>query len=265
MNFLLLVMLCLIPITTQAKKPLYEIGFASGTGGVPDYPASDQSKNRSIALPTFLYRGEIFRQDRKGSRARLFKNDSIDIDLSFGAAFNANSNNNDAREGMEDLDWLIEIGPRVNYTIYKTDNSFVEFELPFRFVTSTNGQFTRERGQHITPQIDYRNKFHPYFSYSFSFKLNYGSEVLNDYFYQVEKKDVTAERESYNAKAGYVSNSTSGNLIFSKDDLFIIVGATYATYNNSSNQNSPLFKSENSTSLYIAFNYFFFKSKELVD
>lgn len=249
----------------EPKKPLYEVGLAAGVAKVPHYPAADQDQERVIAFPSFYYRGKVLRQDRKGTRARLLKIDNLDIDLSFGAAFNSDSKDNKTRKGMEDLHWMFEMGPRINYTIYETEKTLFEFELPYRFALSSNGQFTRERGNHINPQLDFRTKIHRDFTLSLSHKIEYATETFQDYFYEVKKEDVTENRPAYNAKGGYLGNSSSLSFQFSKNKLFVILGLSYQTYNGAVNEDSPLFKNTNSTSLFFAFNYFFFQSKELVD
>ena len=138
-----------------AKKPLYELGVLTGVGEISDYPASNQSRLRTITLPSFRYRGDIFRNDRKGTRARFIRGKEYSIDLSFGASFPANSKDNTARTNMEDLDWLGEIGPRLNIDLLKRDNTEIEFEFPLRYVFSTVHERISKHNISPVPQLDY--------------------------------------------------------------------------------------------------------------
>lgn len=256
-------LLVLISYSVHGKLPLYEWGLAAGSGYLSDYPASEQGRARFIGLPTFRYRGKVFRADKKGTRARFFKTEKTDVDMSFGASFPANSENNDAREGMKDLDWLGEIGPRLNLMIYKDPKNTIEIELPVRFVFSTDFSFTKHRGYRFYPQIDFRRKVNENFKFSFSIKMNWATEELSDYFYQVSKQDITSKRAAYNAKPGYIGSDLSYFISYNSDDIFYILGAKYGNYEGSANTNSPLYKAKEDISVFFGLSYFFYKSKEL--
>ena len=174
-------------LSLQAE-PLYEIGTAVGGGYVPDYPGSDQGRQRGIIVPSFIYRGDIFKNDRRGSRALFFTSKRWDFDFSFGAAFPIESEKNRARQDMDDLDWLFEIGPRMTYFFHRSKTRIFSLEFPLRFITSTDGNFTRERGMRFVPQLDFRENLNQNWRFGLSYKLNYGTETINDYIYQVPDK-----------------------------------------------------------------------------
>ncbi len=262
MKFIILVILFFSTQYTYAQLPLYEIGMAAGAGYISDYPAADQGRTRAIAFPSFKYRGKLFRSDKKGTRARFFKNETIDVDLSFGASFPANSEDNKAREGMEDLDWLGEIGPRINATLLETKKHSIELEIPFRYVFSTDFDFTKHRGYRFVPQIDYKYRFLEKYTLNLSFKYGYANEKLNDYFYEVDGRDITTERPRYNAKEGHISLDQSAFLIYESEKIFYLFGLRFSNYANSNNTNSPLHRVNQDTAIFFAFNYFFYQSKE---
>ncbi len=259
--FTIILIILSIPVSWGELKPLYEVGVASGVAFVPDYPAAEEGNIRSLTVPSFVYRGFIFRRDRRGTRARLFKSQYSDIDISIGGAFNANSSDNKARKGMDDLDWLYEIGPRLNYDIVQHKLISVELEFPLRLVSSTDGQFTRERGFRFSPRLDLTHRVHREHFIGVGLRVNYATETLNDYFYEVQEKDVTDTREEFDAKAGYIGSDLSLNYIYRKKHLLFITGIRHSRFDGSTNENSPLFRSKETTSLFMAFNYFFYQSK----
>ena len=107
------------------EDPLWEIGAVGGGGWIPDYPASSQNHLRALALPYAVYRGEVFRVgDRGAARGIVYDDQRIEVDLGLDAAFPVDSDDNDAREGMDNLDYLLEVGLRVRY----------------RFLTESDGQ-----------------------------------------------------------------------------------------------------------------------------
>ena len=165
---------------------------------------------------------------------------------------------------MQNLDWLAEMGPRINYTLYNKDGLIIELELPYRFVLSTDFSFTRERGQRISPQIDLVKNLTNRLKIKFSAKLNWANETLNDYFYQVNSSDVTEVRERYNAKEGYIGNNISTFLVYKGFQVFSIFGVQHSNYQGSANENGPLYRVHSNTSFFMAFNFFFFKSKKTI-
>ena len=101
---------------TQAQRgdPLWEIGVVGGGGTLPDYPAADENHIRGLALPYAVYRGPVFRVGDAGIiRGKFIDTRLIELNLALDASFPADSDDNEAREGMPDLDTLLEAGPRL--------------------------------------------------------------------------------------------------------------------------------------------------------
>lgn len=257
-----LIILMLLTFKVYAKKALYEFGLAGGTGLISDYPGSDERRLRTVFVPTFIYRGAIFKNDQRGTRALFYHSRAIDIDLSVGAALPADSSKNKARENMDDLDWLGEIGPRVNIDLYKKGPYLIEAELPLRYVFSTDFSFTQYRGLRLYPQIDIRRQLNSKLRLNISFKMNWATEEFNDYFYEVPIKDVTSNRARFNAKSGYVGQDITVFLTYRHEKTFYILGARHSNFKNSTNRASPLFRTDSDTAIYMAFNYFYFQSKK---
>ena len=104
--------------TGAAEKPLFELRVVGGGGYLPDYPAAGQNHFNGIALPFPIYRGDFFRSDSKGLlRGRLIHGRDFELDVSLSGSLDADSDNNDARRGMPDLDHMAELGPRIQWTI----------------------------------------------------------------------------------------------------------------------------------------------------
>src|SRR3990167_666880 len=71
--------------------PLWELGVFAGGLSSPAYPASTERSTRALVLPTFIYRGEVFRSDRGGVGARLLRTEDTELDLGFAASLPASS------------------------------------------------------------------------------------------------------------------------------------------------------------------------------
>jgi hypothetical protein len=94
--------------------PLWEIALgATGLYG-PDCPASDEYHPNGLAAPLFIYRGAILQLgERDIARVVAVDRGRFRLDFSLDASYRAGSDDNDARAGMPDLDYLGEVGPQL--------------------------------------------------------------------------------------------------------------------------------------------------------
>lgn len=242
------------------KLPLFEIGAAAVIVHSADYPASNESSQKTLVVPTFVYRGSKVRQDKRGTRARFYKNENFMIDLGTGLSLPTNSDRNEAREGMDDLNFVLEIGPRFIYTIFENDLDSLLILLPYRFAIATDFSHTKEIGTRINPEIEYTRALSNSFRVKFGFEMNYASEVYNDYIYEVSGRDVNANREEYDAKAGYIGSSLTAAIVYKGARFVSFLGLSYNRYDDSANRDSPLYKTKEGSGIAFGFNYFFYQS-----
>lgn len=233
----------------KAPKPLFEMGVVLGGAFLPDYPAAGQNHLNGAVLPFVAYRGKILRSDEKGLlRSRLVKTDRFEFDLSLDGAFSSDSDKNDARRGMPDLDWLGEVGPRVQWTIAKAVHSAkVDIELPVRAVFSTDLSRIEARGYIFEPEIAYQheNFLQQDLEVKVSVGVAFASEDLMDYFYEVEPRFVVAGRPAFDAKGGYLGAKTQLSLVKALGTRLNLLMAFRAEYHGGAeNSASPLFKEE---------------------
>jgi outer membrane protein len=254
---------------SQAKEelpPLFELGFFIGSISISDYPSSDQQRIRTIPAPLVSYRGGYFRSDQEaGTRYRFSNSEKYDFDLSFGGSFPTDTNNNQARLNMPNLDWTGEIGPRFLYYIYREKNfGYVRFTIPYRFTFATNFTKWYSVGTNFAPtfEIDKVNFLLEHLTLSFSHHLNYFDQGQADYFFQVNSEYQTSERPYYDAKAGLLGSSTSLSLKYQWDDKTLILGSSYSDYSNSVNTQSSLHKNSINWTHFVGFGWILSKSLE---
>ena len=101
-------------------QPYWEYGAGLGYVHYQHYPAANQFSNLLLPFPTFQYRGKIVRaDDRNGAHIYLLKGPDWVFEMS-GAGYPAlDSSTNEARQGMEDLPWMLAIGPQFVYSMTK--------------------------------------------------------------------------------------------------------------------------------------------------
>jgi MipA family protein len=269
-KFLLTIILTFSSLGLYAKNlqlPLYEMGMVYGMGYLPDYPASDQARVRYIVVPTFLYRGKTLRRDREeGTRATIFKNLNLTMDLSFSGSFPTNATKNNARKGMPDMDWLGEIGPRLQW-IYKLKPEIqLRISLPIRSVFTTDFSYTRAVGLNFNPSIGLRinNCLQEKYLCFFSIDSSWVSGGVSDFFYNVQAPYVNEDRPRFNASSGYLSTKIfTGIAARIEKNLSLFTGMGFNSYHQAKNIKSPLYKKDHAYSIFFGLSWFFYQSKEL--
>lgn len=254
----------------EAKKPLWELGVVGGGGYVPDYPAAGQNHFKGLAAPYIIYRGKFLRAGDKGIvRGRLFKSDRIDFDVSLDGSFAADSGNNDARRGMPDLDYLGEVGPRLQITLAKAArDAKIDLELPLRAVFSTDFSSVDHRGYVFNPELAYQheNFLKDGLKVKLSIAATFADEDLMDYFYGVAPQFATAARPAYVAKSGYLGSQISFRLIKSLSKRIKIFGrAGMGLHYGASNDASPLYREDVTYSAGLGLSYSFWQSEQTSD
>ena len=205
-----LLLACFSGHALAAEKPLWELGVGISALSFPDYRGSDKSSLYAIPFPYLVYRGTFLKADRNGIRGTFFDSDRIELNLSVGASLPVNSDDNQARQGMPDLQPTVEIGPSLDLNLWRTDDRRykLDLRLPVRAAVT------------IKEGVDN-------IGWGFSPRLNLdiidvaglagwnlgllagpmiGSERNHEYFYSVAPQYATAERPAFDAKGGYAGS-----------------------------------------------------------
>lgn len=247
----------------MSDKPLIEAGLSGGAGFVPDYPASDQGQFRYLAFPVFHLRGKIFRSDDEdGSRARLLKATSIAFELSGSGSFPASSDDNRARAGMDDLQWLGELGPRIFAILYSDEYTTLRTSLAARVAFSTDFMAGYYRGLTLSPglALDRKQVGSPYLTITARVTPQFASRELQAYYYEVPEHDQLPYRSAYGAKAGYIGTSVTSAFWYEKPTHGIFMGVSVSLHDGAANQQSPLFRERTTLAGFAGFRWYFYRS-----
>jgi len=257
------------PARPRKEEPLWEIGLVGGGGWLPDYPASDQNHINGIALPYAIYRGEFFRVgDGDGPRGLFVDVPWLELNVGMDAAFPVDSNNNNAREGMDDLDYLLEAGPKLIVKLLPSNPlNELDLSLAFRSVFSTDFSNLRYQGVTLTPGITYRRNevFGTDLEAIAGLNGIFGFDDYNDYFYEVRERDVQENRPRFRANQGYVGSEITLGLSWGATDRIQIFGGTQiGVWSGSANEESPLFRDKTTLAIGGGMRWTFFASDQTV-
>ena len=257
------------PLAHAEEKSLWELGVGVTSLVFPDYRGSDQSLNHVLPIPYIVYRGDFFKADRDGIRSIFFDNDSVEINLSAGASFPVDSKDNDARQGMPDLNPTVELGPALDAVLWRsaTPGMKLMLRLPVR------AAFTVERSP-------------AYIGWLFSPKLNldiddvggmpgwtlgmyvsplYGDQRLHAYYYSVAPAYATPSRPAYVAPAGYGGTEFLAALWKRFANIWVGGFVRYDNLSGAAFVDSPLVRTRGNFAGGIAVSWIFAESSQKVD
>ena len=213
-----------MPCAAYAESAQWELGIGLIAMDIPFYPGASESKTYVFPIPHFLYRSEKLQVDN-GIDATLFKTERTRFNLSADLAVPVNSSDSEAREGMPDLDLVVQVGPSLEITLMggRFKPSHFRLDLPIRAGIATDLSSAENVGWVFEPRLTYETR-RPYktgFAYLVSAGLRFSDKELHQYYYSVEPEFVTPGRAQFDAQSGYsglfidyIANWRTDNLIF---------------------------------------------------
>jgi outer membrane scaffolding protein for murein synthesis (MipA/OmpV family) len=245
-----------------ADQPLWEVGAGVGTLRLPHYRGSDQSHTWVLPVPYFVYRGRILKADREGARAVLLDADRIDVDVSVAATAPTRSRDNRARQGMPDLDPTFEIGPNVNYALWRSGDAKLQLRAPVR-AAFTLESHPRMIGWLATPNINLDMKVSGWNVGLLTGPI-FGSRGMNGYFFDVAPEFATTARPAYRAPGGYAGWRAVAGVSRRLGSFWLGGFVAGDSVRNAQFVDSPLVRKHNTLALGFAVSYVFATSSQRV-
>lgn len=248
---------------SPAGQPLWEIGAVALGVSQQAYPGSDQNVGRALALPYFIYRGQVLRADRGSLGVRALKNPTFEVDVGFSGAFGANSDRIAARQGMPNLGTLIEFGPRLKWNLGPAPGGGAwRAELPLRAVFDLNDD-AAHRGLSFEPKLIYERQAKGGWRYNASVGALVADQSLAATFYQVSSAHATLARPAYSAQSGLVSWRVATSFSRSLSPDWRLFGfARLDTVAGSANARSPLVRQTTGATVGMGVSYTWMRSSE---
>ena len=201
------VLACATSTAQQPDEPLWEAGAGFAALRLPDYRGSSQSRWYALPVPYFVYHGDFFKADRHGVRGVLFESDRVDFNLSVGASLPVDSSRSEVREGMPDLRPSIELGPKVDLTLWRTGDrrARLDLRLPLRGAVTIESH-PRYIGAQFFPHLNLDvTDVGGLAGWNLGVLAGpvYTDRRYNQYFYAVTPEQATASRPAYDPGGGY--------------------------------------------------------------
>ena len=144
-------------MTAHAELARWELGVGLGGASLPAYRGSDEQKNYLLPVPYLAYHSEHFVMDRRGLRGMVFASDTIALNISGDFGVPADSEQNDARTGMPDLDFVLHLGPSLEFTLHEARDhrDALKLKFPAQAVISMDMSEPGTHGWFFYPHVNY--------------------------------------------------------------------------------------------------------------
>lgn len=189
----------------EQTRPLWEAGVGLSGLSFPAYRGAKEQSNYLLPFPYVIYRGERVQVDRYGLRGTLFDSDRWEIKASGNAGTPVNSDDVDARNGMPDLDPVVEFGPSINWIVKGSRiEPLIRLQFPVRAVATVSEDGMGHQGWVFHPRMNF-NAFNWVENWNFGADIGpvFADRRYHEYYYGVGDAYATADRPAYEAEAGY--------------------------------------------------------------
>ncbi|MBP7582687.1 MAG: MipA/OmpV family protein [Spirochaetes bacterium] len=186
--------------------------FDWGFGAVPlvinHYRGSDQFKPHIIPSPYISYRGDTIEAEQSWVRGKLYANDWFALKISMIVGLAVESEDNDARRGMDDLGYMFEAGPMLIVNLWRSADRrhLLTFEAPVRQVFATDFRDIDRVGIFSVPYLNLTSapgRWNFGWTTEFSAAVMFADRDYHSYFYTVSPAHALPGRPAYQARGGY--------------------------------------------------------------
>ena len=261
--------LLVFPQAHAEQLPLWEIGAGLAVLNLPDYRGSDVTNTYVLPVPYIRYRGEYLKADRDGFRGILFDSEKLELNISLNGSLPADSDDNPAREGMADLETTLEIGPSVDWQLWRSPDRKMKlaFRVPLRAAITLESS-PQHIGWQLWPnlKLDVTDPL-GYSGWDFDIQAgpNFSDREYNAYFYSVGPADVTDFRPAYEASAGYSGAQVSMSLTRRFPRYWVGGFLRYENLSGAVFEDSPLVDRGSALSVGFALSWVFGESSKRVE
>tara|TARA_B100000700_G_scaffold143246_1_gene159221 strand:- start:2896 stop:3705 length:810 start_codon:yes stop_codon:yes gene_type:complete len=197
-----------------------ELGAGIFHANIPLYIGARESKSYTLPVPYVRYRSERLNLDRRSATGYLWQHNNWHLDISATAGIAVDSGESKARDGMDDLDWVFELGPALDYYVVGHYNQPSYFKLGVftRKALATDFTSIDDIGFKAGPYAQWRQRLWQQEAQSITLTsrlaVNYASSQYADYFYAVPTAAANSLRSEYTSGNGYGGEEVSLGLSY---------------------------------------------------
>lgn len=260
----------MLSTVSVAENPLWEIGVGFASVSAPDYRGSEERTGFLAPIPYLVYRGDRLEVDKGKIKGLLYEGDRLILDVSAFGSVPVDSQNNQARKGMPDLEPTLEVGPELEYRFWEQAQQGRELRLslPLRGVFEIDFDQFNHVGWILEPKIKYKDdQFGPDNGYEMGLALGlvFADQRYHRYFYQVDQEYINEQRRGYQAEAGYSGWQFTAAVRRRFKKLWFGAFVRYDQLTGAVIEDSPLVTSNNGVTVGLALAWILRQSEQMVE
>ena len=231
------------PPKINTDKTEWSMGIGIGAFDYLLYPGAVESNRFIFPVPYFTYRSPKFEVDR-GFRSFLYDSDNIVLDISADFGLPVDSEDTRARKGMPDLDFMLQIGPSLEFKLNDRSKSYFDarFEIPVRVAIVTDLPNVDHIGYQVEPRFsfDHRRSASAPVAHKTTIGIKFATQDFHAYYYDVAPEYATPIRSVYKSDAGFGGSFIKYRISYKTRDYIYWMFLRYQSLRGAEFEDSPL-------------------------
>ena len=207
------------------------------------YPGANQTKQLLLPAPYFTYRSSKFEVDR-GIKSFLYHSETVVLDISADFGLPVDSDDTDARKGMPDLDFMLQIGPSIEFLLNDRKINYFDtrFEVPVRVAIASDFQGVENIGYLVEPRLSFnhRRENKTGVSQKITIGLKFATQDFHSYYYDVAPQFVTSDRSAYSSNGGFGGAFAKYRVSYKTNEFVYWTFIRYQSLRGAEFEDSPL-------------------------
>ena len=224
-------------------RPQWDLGIGAGAFRYHLYPGAKQTTDLVLPAPYFTYRSPNFEIDR-GIRSFLYRSEKAVLDISADFGLPVDSDDAVAREGMPDLDLMLQIGPSIEFLLNDARRSYfdIRFEVPVRLAFITDFSYVDSIGYMVEPRFSFNHRriARTGLSHRTTFGVKFATDDFHAYYYDVAPEYATASRSAYQSDGGFSGSFVNYRISYKSNDVIYWLILRYQSLRGAAFEDSPL-------------------------
>lgn len=225
------------------QKAEWVMGVGLGVFDYHLYPGAKETKRWVLPVPYFTFRSPGFEIDR-GIKSFLYNSKTVVLDISADFGLPVDSDDTQARQGMPDLDFSLQLGPSVEFLLNDKDSNYfdIRFEIPLRGAFTLASRNVEQIGYLIEPRISFNHRrlAKTGFSQKGTIGLKFATQDYHAYYYDVVEEFSTAARSAFESDAGFGGSFAKYRLSYKTSDFVYWSFIRFQSLHGAVFENSPL-------------------------
>lgn len=221
----------------------WTLGLGAGVFDYNLYPGAKATNRLVLPVPYFTFRSDRFEIDR-GIKSFLYNSETIVLDISADFGLPADSDDTQARKGMPDLDFMVQLGPSLEFLLNDKDKNYfdVRFEIPVRVAYVTDFNSADNIGYLVEPRFSFnhRRSARTGLSQKATIGLKFATEDYHAYYYDVATEYSSTTRAEFKSDAGFGGGFVDYSIRYKTSNFVYWMLLRYQSLNGAVFEDSPL-------------------------